>query len=72
MKISVVTPCYNAEKYIEETMESVLGQRGDFGPFSFFIPNRYKGRLNGKNIYYGRGDFLTYNKKPLKLKNYER
>lgn len=30
MKISIVTPCYNAEKYIEETIESVLGQRGDF------------------------------------------
>lgn len=26
MKISIITPCFNAEKYIEETMESVLNQ----------------------------------------------
>lgn len=30
MKISIVTSAFNAEKYIEETMESVLSQRGDF------------------------------------------
>lgn len=26
-KISIVTPCFNAEKYIAETIESVIGQR---------------------------------------------
>jgi len=30
MKISIVTTAYNSEKYIEETIESVLTQRGDF------------------------------------------
>lgn len=30
MKISIVTTAYNAEKYIEETLESVLQQRGEF------------------------------------------
>lgn len=30
MKISIVTTAFNAEKYIEETLESVLSQRGDF------------------------------------------
>ncbi|MDD5597918.1 MAG: glycosyltransferase family 2 protein [Victivallaceae bacterium] len=29
-KISVITPVYNGEKYIRETVESVLSQRGDF------------------------------------------
>ncbi|MDD3436206.1 MAG: glycosyltransferase [Candidatus Gastranaerophilales bacterium] len=30
MKISIITSAFNAEKYIEETIESVLSQRGDF------------------------------------------
>ncbi|MEC4686369.1 MAG: glycosyltransferase [Nitrospirota bacterium] len=30
MKISIITPCYNAEKYIDETIESVISQRGNF------------------------------------------
>jgi glycosyltransferase involved in cell wall biosynthesis len=30
LKISIITPCFNAEKYIEETIESIISQRGDF------------------------------------------
>lgn len=30
MKISIVTPCLNSKKYIRQTIESVLSQRGDF------------------------------------------
>lgn len=30
MKISIITTTYNCEKYIEETIESVLSQKGDF------------------------------------------
>jgi glycosyltransferase involved in cell wall biosynthesis len=29
-KVSVVTPVYNGENYIRETVESVLSQKGDF------------------------------------------
>lgn len=30
MKISIITPCRNAERFIAETIESVISQRGDF------------------------------------------
>src|SRR6185369_149477 len=30
MKISIITPCRNAERFIAETIESVITQRGDF------------------------------------------
>ncbi|HYA42165.1 MAG TPA: glycosyltransferase [Syntrophobacteraceae bacterium] len=30
MRISILTACLNAEQYIEQTLMSVLGQRGDF------------------------------------------
>lgn len=30
MKFSIITPVYNSEKYIAETIESVLSQKGDF------------------------------------------
>lgn len=30
MKFSIITPCYNSEKYIEETIKSVISQAGDF------------------------------------------
>lgn len=30
MKFRIVTPCFNAERFIQETLDSVLGQKGDF------------------------------------------
>jgi glycosyltransferase involved in cell wall biosynthesis len=36
MKISIVTPCYNAKRYIDETILSVITQKGDF-EIEYFI-----------------------------------
>jgi glycosyltransferase involved in cell wall biosynthesis len=30
MKISIITPCLNSKKYIRQTIESILSQKGDF------------------------------------------
>src|SRR6185369_3797077 len=37
MKFSIITPCRNAERYIGETIESVITQRGDFDLEYFVI-----------------------------------
>jgi len=37
LKISIITTTYNCEKYIEETVESVLSQRGEFEIEYFLI-----------------------------------
>ena len=39
MKISIITPCFNAKQYIEETIESVIFQRGDFDIEYIIIDN---------------------------------
>lgn len=40
MKFSIVTPSYNSERYIQETIESVIKQRGDFS-IEYFILDNY-------------------------------
>lgn len=39
MKFSIVTPSFNSEKYIRETLESVIRQRGDFSIEYFVLDN---------------------------------
>lgn len=36
MKISIITPCFNSSKFIAETIESVVSQKGDF-ELEYFI-----------------------------------
>ncbi len=40
-KISVITPVLNAERYIRETVESVLAQEGDF-ELEYIIRDDYR------------------------------
>lgn len=69
MKISIITSVYNGEKYIEETLESVLSQRGDFEieyivvdasstDSTLNIVNKYKSLLE-KGFYSGRNQGIT-------------
>lgn len=69
MKISIVTSAFNAEKYIEETIESVLSQRGDFeieyilvdaksSDSTFDKINKYK-KLVDDGFYEGRNSGIT-------------
>ena len=30
MRFRIITPCFNAERFIQDTLDSVLGQKGDF------------------------------------------
>jgi glycosyltransferase involved in cell wall biosynthesis len=72
LKFSIITPCLNAEKHIEETIRSVIGQKGDFsiqylivdggsGDGTLAIVRKYKELV--KNDLYGgqcRGVVLDY------------
>lgn len=70
MKISIVTAVYNCEKYIEETLESVLEQRGDFEleyividgqstDSTFDKINKYKALVES-GFYTGRNKGITF------------
>lgn len=61
MKISIITPCRNAESFIAETIESVIFQRGDFeleylvidgasSDRTLAIANSYRERLDSGHI----------------------
>lgn len=48
MKISEIIPCLNSEKYIEETIESVLNLSGDAGSAKIlFIPEELRDPTSG-------------------------
>ncbi len=69
MKISIITTAYNSEKYIEETIESVLSQRGNFEieyividakstDSTIDIANKYK-KLVEEGFYTGRNNGIS-------------
>lgn len=39
MFISIIIPCYNVEKYVERTVDSVLSQIGDSNRFEIILVN---------------------------------
>lgn len=69
MKLSIITTAYNMQDYIEETLESVLSQKGNFFLEYFVIDaassdntpeiiNKYKKRVD-EGFYSGRNNGIT-------------
>lgn len=74
MKISVITPNFNGERFIEQTLQSVISQRGDGVDLEYIVVdacsrdgsmeiiNRYRSELSHVIVEKDRGPFEAINK----------